>query len=395
MEKILALTSSAQDWLISPGHPENKERILLMQDILFSHNISTKEPAPLSKEDLSKTHVVNCHPSSITADHLKAAGAVYEGFSAVLEGQVEKAIICARPPGHHAPRIIHGIRGFCSTNGDSIALEKILRENRGLRLAIIDTDAHHADGTEDIFFYNPDVLHISIHQDGRTIFPGSGFPETIGGPVNPGNIMNIPLPPGAGDSYLVGAIKKLVIPTIQKFQPDYIIHTLGFDGHISDPLSHLEYSSQVFADLTHLLNPHLTIIQGGYDLKKGIKEGFTETLKALMGENGIRQISEDKDIIHYLDRIASIMENQQNQPTKNNWIRQNRFFYDEEYIMENRQETYSFCSNCLGFPVIKSSCDKIMREEEITLILLHPDTCQECRDRAKEMQREKAYILNI
>lgn len=104
-----------------------------------------------------------------------------------------------------------------------------------IRVAIVDTDAHHADGTQDIFYNDPGILHISLHQDGRTLYPGTGFVTERGGPAAYGNTINVPLPPGTGDEGILYVMENLVMPILEEWKPDYIINAAGQDNHYSDP----------------------------------------------------------------------------------------------------------------------------------------------------------------
>ena len=112
-----------------------------------------------------------------------------------MEGRVDRGFALVRPPGHHAMRVVHGSRGFCNINIEAIMIE-YLRAAYGVnRVAIVDTDCHHGDGTQDIYWHDPDTLFISLHQDGRTIFPGTGFPQRDGRSQCRGGHCEHPAPP--------------------------------------------------------------------------------------------------------------------------------------------------------------------------------------------------------
>ena len=134
--------------------------------------------------------------SSQTAEaHLIAAGGAIKAGEVVMEKKVDCAFAIIRPPGHHALRVVHRNRGFCNINMEAIMIEHI-RDKYGIKkVAIIDTDCHHGDGTQDIYWHDPHTLFISLHQDGRSIFPGTGFTDELGGPGAYGYTINIPLPP--------------------------------------------------------------------------------------------------------------------------------------------------------------------------------------------------------
>ena len=146
-----------------------------------------------------------------------------------------------RPPGHHAMRVVHGNRGFCNINNEPVMIE-YLRKKYGLqRIAIVDTDVHHGDGTQDIYWHDPDVLFISFHQDGRTLYPGSGFTDEIGGPLAAGATLNVPLPPGTTDEGILYVLDNLVLPVLDEFQPELIVNSAGQDNHYSDPLANMAF----------------------------------------------------------------------------------------------------------------------------------------------------------
>ena len=129
-----------------------------------------------------------------------------------------------------------------------------LRERYGpLRVAIVDTDCHHGDGTQDVYWNDPDTLFISLHQDGRTLYPGTGFPLELGGPRALGTTVNMPLPPGTSDQGFLFAMREVVMPLIEDFKPDLIINSAGQDNHFSDPITDMAFSAQGYAQLTEML----------------------------------------------------------------------------------------------------------------------------------------------
>ena len=135
----------------------------------------------------------------MTESHFISAGGAKTIAMAVMDKQIERGFALVRPPGHHAMRVVHGARGFCNINIEAVMVE-YLRKAYGIdRVAIVDTDCHHGDGTQDIYWHDPDTLFISIHQDGRTLYPGSGFSNELGGPNAVGSTINIPLPPNTSE----------------------------------------------------------------------------------------------------------------------------------------------------------------------------------------------------
>ena len=148
-----------------------------------------------------------------------------------MKKKIDNGFALVRPPGHHSMRVVHGNRGFCNINNEAIMIE-YLRQHYGLKkIAIVDTDVHHGDGTQDIYWHDPDVLFISFHQDGRTLYPGSGFPSELGGPNAFGMTINVPLEPGTTDEGIHYVLDNLVLPLLDDFQPDLIVNSAGQDNH--------------------------------------------------------------------------------------------------------------------------------------------------------------------
>jgi len=217
----------AFDWAISPTHPEREERLLYTRDQIFEEGImdlpQIKEykPRPATNKDIARAHF--CVPrvkDQITDAHLVAAGGALTIADSFMQGEIKNGFALVRPPGHHSMLVAHGNRGFCNINNEAIMIE-YLRQKYGLKkIAIVDTDVHHGDGTMDIYYNDPDVLFISFHQDGRTLYPGTGFPEDMGGPLAIGKTINIPLPPGTTDQGLHYVLDNLILPILKEFNPE-------------------------------------------------------------------------------------------------------------------------------------------------------------------------------
>lgn len=192
----------AFDWSISPTHPEREERLLYTQDQLKEEGlfdiegVSEHKPGVADAAQVERAHF--CFPeveAVATRSHLVAAGGCITAADLVMSGQRRKAFALVRPPGHHAMKVVHGSRGFCNINIEAVMIEHLRSVHGKRRIAVVDTDCHHGDGTQDIYWHDPDVLFISFHQDGRTLYPGTGFPQECGGPRALGRTINIPLPP--------------------------------------------------------------------------------------------------------------------------------------------------------------------------------------------------------
>ena len=202
---------------------------------------------------------------------LRAVGATVQGARDIIDGEYEHAF---NPAGglHHA----HPGRasGFCVFHDIAVAVRMLQREYNVGRVAIIDTDGHHGDGTQDIF-YAEDVLTISLHRYGRGFFPGTGEADEIGEREGRGFNINVPLPQGTDDDLFLRAYRSIVLPALRAYHPEMILHQFGVDGHYLDPLVGLGYTAQGYglvASLTHDLahelcdGRYLVVGGGGYDL---------------------------------------------------------------------------------------------------------------------------------
>jgi acetoin utilization deacetylase AcuC-like enzyme len=181
---------------------------------------------------------------------LLSAGGVITAIDAVLDGTVDNVYALTRPPGHHAEPDLG--RGFCIFANASIGA-KHAREARGLeRIAVVDWDVHHGNGTQKIFWEDPSVLTISSHQD-NNYPPDSGHVHEVGGGAGEGLNLNIPLPPGSGVGAYVAAYERVVVPALAAFKPDLIIVASGLDASNMDPLARMMMHSDGYRELTRLL----------------------------------------------------------------------------------------------------------------------------------------------
>jgi acetoin utilization protein AcuC len=195
---------------------------------------------------------------------LLAAGATVHGAKLILENEAE---IAFNPSGgfHHAGP--GNASGFCYIN--DVVLAAMLFAKAGKRVLTIDLDAHHGDGVQNAFYDNPNVTTISMHESGKTLFPGTGFETELGSGDGVGNCINIPLPVGTYDPIYYRAFAETVLPVVNHLKPDTIILELGMDGLASDPLAHLNLSNNVYADIVaDLVELHIPLLVtggGGYN----------------------------------------------------------------------------------------------------------------------------------
>jgi acetoin utilization deacetylase AcuC-like enzyme len=213
----------------------------------------------------------------------RAAGA---GLAALdeLERRAEgAAFVAVRPPGHHATA--GQAMGFCLLN--NIAIAAAARLAAGERVVIIDWDVHHGNGTQDIFWDEPDLLYISTHQ--HPLYPGTGRAGEIGGARAPGLTLNVPLPPGATGDVVRAALDELARPAVEAFAPDWVLVSCGFDAHEADPLGQLELSASDFAELARVAAGFAPragrlalFLEGGYN-PASLEASTEATLGALVG----------------------------------------------------------------------------------------------------------------
>src|SRR5512139_2407418 len=267
----------AFDWAISPTHPEREERLLYTRDQIFEEGlmdlpqIEEYKPRLAEKKDVARVHF--CVPdveSQVTEAHLIAAGSTLTLADALERGEIKNGFALVRPPGHHSMRVVHGNRGFCNINNMAIMVEYLRSKYGHKRIAVIDTDVHHGDGTQEIFWHDPNVLFISFHQDGRTLYPGSGFTNELGGPLAYGTTINIPMAPGTTDEGIHYILDNLVLPILQEFGPEVIINSAGQDNHYSDPLANMKFTARGYAILNRKLRPDIAVLEGGYSVETAL-----------------------------------------------------------------------------------------------------------------------------
>ncbi len=260
---------------LGPGHPYRGDRFprawgfFREMGLLDRPEVVIVEPEPASREDLLRVHderyvdlifrlsersrpydwETPCSPEILEAALLITGGGLAVG-SMVMEGEVEKGVAIGGGF-HHAGRDYGG--GFCLFN-DVAILAVSLRERYGLeRIMIVDHDVHAGNGTSDIFYSDPGVLFISIHQDPRTIYPGTGFIHQIGSGPGKGYNVNIPLPPRTGDESYMRVLEELVRPLAEEFEPQVIISNGGSDPHFMDLLGSLNITARGFYSITRFL----------------------------------------------------------------------------------------------------------------------------------------------
>jgi acetoin utilization protein AcuC len=244
-------------------------RLFEEQGLLRLPNVILLKPRPASKQDLLRVHdeeYVNLIFSLAEANQpydvetpvspeiLEAAlliiGGAIEAGKAIYDGEVDRAVAlgCGY---HHAGRNYGG--GFCLFN-DVAVLVEYLREGYGMKRALIlDYDVHFGNGTSDIYYSDPDVLFISLHQDPRTLYPGTGFVDQVGEDAGEGYNVNVPLPPGTGDQTYLYALREIFVPLAEEFKPEVILANGGSDPHFADMLGNLGLTVDGFFELSRTI----------------------------------------------------------------------------------------------------------------------------------------------
>jgi acetoin utilization deacetylase AcuC-like enzyme len=278
-----------------PGpHPERPERILAARDALRDAGLE-RMGTPVTvraarEEELGRVHtagylseltrVVPGQAGWIDVDTyygpetweaaLAAAGAGIDLAQAVLDGRFTTGLALIRPPGHHAE--VDRAMGFCLLNNAAIAAAAA-RAAGAARVAVVDWDVHHGNGTQHAFYSDPTVMYLSAHQ--YPFYPGTGAPDEIGSGEGRGTTVNVGLPAGAGDGDLLHAFDRVFLPAIEEFAPDLVIVSAGFDMHRADPLAGLEVTERGYRVAAERLSQLadrvcggriVVLLEGGYDL---------------------------------------------------------------------------------------------------------------------------------
>jgi acetoin utilization deacetylase AcuC-like enzyme len=293
------------------GHPERPARAEAVRDALNAAGIASRGEHVATRmatdEELARIHsaryldelaqVVPGKTGWLDADTYfspgtwdaarAAAGSTAQLALDVLHGRFAHGIAVVRPPGHHATR--DRAMGFCLLNNVAAAAAAA-RSEGAARVAVLDWDVHHGNGTQDIFWDDPDVLYLSVHQ--FPFYPGTGAPTEIGGPGAIGATVNVGLPAGCGDAEYAAVFDHVFLPKLAAFRPDVLLISAGFDAFQHDPLAGMKVTFAGFAAMAQRLRAAaerwssgrvVAVLEGGYDLD-GLGGGMSAVLSALAGE---------------------------------------------------------------------------------------------------------------
>jgi acetoin utilization deacetylase AcuC-like enzyme len=268
-------------------HPENPTRLLAIQKALSRLHDGWKafDPIPATEAELSRVHdfqlvervreLSKRGGGAVDADTyvssgsfraaLRAAGTGITAAHILSKGNFDAAFLALRPPGHHADTA--RAMGFCLFNNIAVTASHLL--NQGHKIAVIDFDAHHGNGTQNIFWDETKLLYASLHQ--YPLYPGTGDVGEVGGPSALGKTINVPLPPHASGATAIYALEHLILPAVAEFEPDWVLISAGFDGHCNDPLTQLRYVANDFNVMTTKIlavapkKRVIVFLEGGYD----------------------------------------------------------------------------------------------------------------------------------
>ena len=292
-----------------PGHPEQIARVSVVIDNfkkLNNKKILWKKPSIVSDEILKTTHhedyinlVKSSFPengySSLDGDTIispgskaatfDAAGSIISAIDGIQNKEFKNAFACVRPPGHHSSQ--NKAAGFCIFNNAALGGKYLLSKYKYKKIAIVDIDVHHGNGTQDIFYENENVLFISTHQ--YPYYPGTGSDKERG---KFNNIFNIPLPAGTNSEQYSNAFN-YALKKLEEFKPEFVIISFGCDGHVMDPLAQFKLETEDFYTITKKIlavskkscdGKVVSILEGGYDLNS-LRDSTKRHVDALLEFN--------------------------------------------------------------------------------------------------------------
>ena len=305
MKTSIITSLTYQNHITGPGHPERIDRVKVINEELkkLDNKILWFQPKPFDQTIIEKVHDKNyldnislsfpkngikfldsdtiISPGSKQAT-LDAVGSIIMGIDQVNSGKFKNTFCSVRPPGHHAES--NKAMGFCIYNNVAVGAAYLLNHYKYNKVAIVDYDVHHGNGTQEIFYNNPNVLYISTHQ--YPFYPGTGSSNEKG---SSDNILNIPLDSGTKSDVYLNSFEH-VLKKLKNFKPEFILLSSGFDAHAEDPLAQVNLKSKDFYEITkRILNiandicdgKVVSILEGGYNLN-ALAESAFEHVRALI-----------------------------------------------------------------------------------------------------------------
>ncbi|MBI4429837.1 MAG: histone deacetylase [Ignavibacteriales bacterium] len=292
-------------------HVERSDRLRYLTNHLLQsdvwHSLDHLRPSPGAKEWITKVHperyiemiqrrcsagetvldMGDTHVSKESYDvALLATGAVMEAVDNVLAKKHERAFCAVRPPGHHAETAT--VMGFCLLNNVAIGARYAQQKHGIERVAVVDWDVHHGNGTQEIFYEDPSVFYISLHQ--YPFYPGTGAADETGEGKGRGFTLNCPMKAGSTDKEYLEAFREKILPALHKFQPELLMISAGFDAHKDDPLANILLTEKSFAEMTKMVTEVaekycagriVSVLEGGYNLE-ALAQSVEEHVRQLM-----------------------------------------------------------------------------------------------------------------
>lgn len=316
------------------GHPERPERLSASMSALHDSGIlekvEVKTPRKAKVEEISLVHDMQyigevrrmsesggghldldtALSSSSYEAALKACGALLDSVDGVLSGEFKSSLCLVRPPGHHALPA-RGM-GFCLFNNIAIAAKYAISKHKVSRVMIVDWDAHHGNGTQEVFYEDNSVLYTSLHQFPH--YPGTGWVEEIGRGKGLGKTINFPFPAGTGEEHYIEAFERVIIPAGIKFSPDIVMISAGYDSHTDDLLCSMRLVDGSYRKMTELLlglagesasGRLIVTLEGGYDLR-AMGRSVVQTAAGLAGFE-ITPVETEPPTTAYAEKAAEII----------------------------------------------------------------------------------------
>ena len=321
---------------VPPEHPERPDRLRAISRTLSAHSAFNRlvqvAPAPAAEEAILRVHTQDhlaqikgtrfqpLHPldwdtysgGSSYDVALLAAGSVIRMIELLFRGDVDSGFAAVRPPGHHAEP--GKAMGFCLFNNVAVGAQWALDQGLVRRVAIVDFDVHHGNGTQDAFYHRDDVLYVSLHQ--HPLYPGTGYYTEVGVGKGKGLTVNFPIPAGQTNGFYSSLLSGMVLPILAGYKPGLILVSAGFDAHRDDPLAGMLLNERGYARLAADLNRAarkicggriLYVLEGGYNLKALAASVERTVATGLDLPEAGPELEPSRNSAPYMDQIRSVL----------------------------------------------------------------------------------------